>query len=106
MRIVFLIHSEFFALHYVSSFVLRSGTWPGISLITVRTVYTSARTRAVVAVGLSFPVHSITVDFGFKGVMVQISIFIVAVDFNSPDRTDLTCFHPPGTTWHRLSVVA
>ena len=70
---------------------------------TVRTVYTSAKTRAVVAVGLSFPVHSITVDFGDKGVMAQISIFIVAVDFTSPGQIS-RAFHPPGTTWLCLSV--
>ena len=30
MRIVFLIHSDFFALHYVSLFVLRSRAWPTV----------------------------------------------------------------------------
>ena len=30
MRIVFLIHSDFFARHYVSLFVLRSGTRPSL----------------------------------------------------------------------------
>ena len=35
--------------------------------------------------------------------MVQISIFIVAIDFLSPDRSHV--FLPPGTTWH-CSLVA
>ena len=35
--------------------------------------------------------------------MVQISIFIVAIDFHSPGQISRV-FHPPGTTWYCLSV--